>query len=300
MTAPAPGPHGGDGARLAASLGVEPTEVLDLSASLNPCAPDLRQMLLGALDHVRAYPDDSRATHAVAEALGVEPTRVVMTNGGAEAIALVAQLEPVGFVREPEFSLYARHLTALRRGAPLWRSNPNNPMGVLAGADDIASVWDEAFHVLATGQWTRGDEDAWRVGSLTKAFACPGLRIGFLVVPSGEDPDAVRRRVPQWTLNGLAAAMVPDMMSVADPDGWARSIAMLRRQLVDVLAAHGLAAEPSDANYVVVRGADGVRDHLASRAIAVRDTTSFGFPGVRIAVPAEHEIDRLNQALECR
>ena len=37
---PAPGAHGGDGARLAAALGIPVTDVLDLSASLNPLAPD--------------------------------------------------------------------------------------------------------------------------------------------------------------------------------------------------------------------------------------------------------------------
>ena len=38
---PAPGAHGGDGPRLARALGISPDAVLDLSASLNPCAPDV-------------------------------------------------------------------------------------------------------------------------------------------------------------------------------------------------------------------------------------------------------------------
>ena len=36
----APGAHGGEGPRLAALLGIDPGEVLDLSQSLNPVAPD--------------------------------------------------------------------------------------------------------------------------------------------------------------------------------------------------------------------------------------------------------------------
>ena len=37
---PAPGAHGGDGAAVAAALGLAIEEVLDLSASMNPVAPD--------------------------------------------------------------------------------------------------------------------------------------------------------------------------------------------------------------------------------------------------------------------
>jgi hypothetical protein len=85
-------------------------------------------------------------------------------------------------VQPPEFSLYARHLQALRREAGRWQSNPNNPTGELAAPDAEAAVWDEAFWSLATGTWTRGDADrgAVVVGSLTKLFACPGLRVGYV------------------------------------------------------------------------------------------------------------------------
>jgi hypothetical protein len=43
VTAPvlAPGPHGGDGLAVARQLGLEPGDLLDLSASLNPLAPDV-------------------------------------------------------------------------------------------------------------------------------------------------------------------------------------------------------------------------------------------------------------------
>ena len=82
---------------------------------------------------------------------------VVLTNGGAEAVALVAQLERVGSVVDPEFSLYRRHLQEVRPDAPRWRSNPSNPLGLLADADATARVWDEAFYPLATGDWSRGD-----------------------------------------------------------------------------------------------------------------------------------------------
>jgi histidinol-phosphate/aromatic aminotransferase/cobyric acid decarboxylase-like protein len=70
---PAPGAHGGDGAAVARSLGLDPTTVLDLSMSLNPCAPDVRSIVARHLDALTAYPDPSVATRTLADALEVDP-----------------------------------------------------------------------------------------------------------------------------------------------------------------------------------------------------------------------------------
>ncbi len=278
------GPHGGDGARLAAALGVDPGMVLDLSASLNPVAPDPGEVVAKHLDALGRYPDPAPATVALAEAMDVDPDRLLLTNGGAEAIALVAA-QLGGRVEEPDFGLYPRG-----RG-PLWRSNPHNPTGRLADGD--ADVWDEAFYPLATGRWTSGHPLV--VGSLTKVLACPGLRVGYVL---GE-PSFVRRlRQPEWSVNGLAASALPDLLERVDLRGWAATVAQLRDQLVDVLGAAGLEPEPSDANFVLVR-APGLRARLAPHGVLVRDCASFGLPDhVRIAVPHERGLARLEEALE--
>ena len=296
---PPPGPHGGDGQAVAAALGVDPASVLDLSVSLNPFAPDARALALGHLDALGRYPDPTRATRALAAAVGVDASRVVLTNGGSEAIALVAGELGPGSVDEPDFSLYRRHLPAVVAGAPRWRSNPRNPTGRLAAPGATAAVWDEAFYPLATGAWTRGDAGAIVVGSLTKVFACPGLRLGYVVARDAHFADRLRRRQPHWAVNGIAAALVPDLLERADLPAWSRGIADLRTQLVDVLHAHGLHPRPSDAPFVLVDGAAGLRDRLAPLGIVVRDCTSFGLPDcARIAVPDPDGLERLNRALE--
>jgi histidinol-phosphate/aromatic aminotransferase/cobyric acid decarboxylase-like protein len=296
---PAPGPHGGDGVRLAAALGVDPDQVLDLSASLNPCAPDVAALVAARADAVRQYPDVELPTAALASALGVESTSLVLTNGGAEAIALVAAASPVGWVDEPDFSLYARHLAALDQRGLRWRSNPHNPTGRLAEPAETADVWDEAFYPLATGSWSRGDPGAIVVGSLTKVFACPGLRVGYVRCPDRELAEEIRRRQPRWSVNGLACAVLPELLGTADLGGWAAAVAALRCDLVQRLKAAGLPPDPSDAPYVLVRKAPGLRSHLARRGVLVRDTGSFGVPGgVRIAVPDRPGLERLVRALK--
>ena len=63
---------------------------------------------------------------------------MLLTNGGAEAIALVAAELGRGWVDEPEFSLYRRHLPVLDPDGPAFRSDPHNPTGALAAPDEHA------------------------------------------------------------------------------------------------------------------------------------------------------------------
>ena len=298
--APAPGEHGGDGARLATALGIDPAAVLDLSASLNPCAPDVAGAVARRVDSVRRYPDSTVATAALAEAMGVDSSRLVLTNGGAEAIALVAAELGTGRVEPPEFSLYERHLDTGDAAAGRWRSNPNNPTGLLAPAEAEAAVWDEAFWPLATGTWTRGDADrgAIVVGSLTKVWACPGLRLGYVLAPDAAVAARVRARQPAWAVNGLAGAVVSELLDATRLEEWRDRIVTLRSDLVAVLLAAGFVSSPSAAPWVLVPWAGDLRERLAERAILVRDCRSFGLTDtVRVAVPDERGLDRLAAAL---
>ncbi len=296
--APAPGAHGGDGERLAASLGVDPATVLDLSVSLNPCAPDIVGLARPRLDALSRYPDPMAATSALAEALGVDAERVLLTNGGSEAIALVAADVIEGWVDAPDFSLYERRLAVVRPGAGRWRSNPCNPTGRLAMPHETAAVWDEAFWPLATGTWTRGDAGAWVVGSLTKTFGCPGLRVGYVIAPDDVSAARLRAAQPEWSVSGLACALVPALLDAADLGAWAAAVASLRAQLVGVLLAAGLQVCAAAAPWVLVPGAGDLRERLARHAILVRDCASFGLDGTaRVAVPTERGLERLARAL---
>jgi histidinol-phosphate/aromatic aminotransferase/cobyric acid decarboxylase-like protein len=294
---PPPAAHGGDGARVAAALGLDPDAVLDLSASLNPAAPDVAALARHHLGALRRYPDVDAAEAALADALGVGDRRLVLTAGGSQAIALVAEQVGAGRVDDPDFALYRRHLPRTDPGAPRWRSDPHNPSGRLAGEHEEAGVWDEAFLSLAAGTWTRG-RPGWALGSLTKAFACPGLRLGYAVAPDGDAADRLRARRPAWAVGGLACALVDTLMARADPPAWTAAVIRARADLVAVLAAHGWATDAADAPWVLVRSAAGLRDALARQGVVVRDCTSFGLPRhVRIGVPDADGLARLDRAL---
>jgi histidinol-phosphate/aromatic aminotransferase/cobyric acid decarboxylase-like protein len=308
-----PGEHGGDGRLVAASLGVDPSGVLDLSLSLNPFAPDptpivRRHLSSGVLGRYPDRSDTDTATGELASVLGVERERVLLTNGGAEAVALVAAELGRGWVVDPDFSLYWRHIAVRDPDGPIFRSDPHNPSGALAPAGARAQVWDEAFYPLATGRWSAPGRAAVAVvlGSLTKVLACPGLRAGYVVVP--EDDGAalgvpglagrLARRQPAWSVGPLALAAIPDLLASADVARWAELVAGARAELVAVLEAHGLAPLPSDANFVLVPGVPGLRAALGLQGVVVRDCASFGLADhVRIAVPGPVGLVRLDTAL---
>lgn len=290
MTAVAPaGRHGGDGPAVAESLGLDPSELLDLSASLNPVAPDVASVVARHLDSLGHYPHPARATAVLAEAIGVDRDRLLLTNGGSEAITLVAAALGGSVASEPEFALHPRH-----GSGPVWRSDPHSPSGVLASPSEQAGVWDEAFYALATGRWTAG-RDTVVVGSLTKLWACPGLRLGYVLA---DDVARFATHQPEWSVSTPALAVVEDLVRVTDLPAWRAATAELRTQLVEVLERHGLTARAAEAPWVLV-DAPGLRERLAPQGVLVRDCASFGLPGVaRIAVPGSDGLARLATALD--
>ena len=288
---PAPGVHGGDGPKLALSLGLDPDSILDLSQSLNPFAPDVASIVAGQLHTISWYPDQTEATALLADAMSVDPARLLLTNGGSEAISLVARHLGGNVRSEPEFALHPRN-----GAGPTWRSDPHNPSGQLASPDEIADVWDEAFYPLATGTWT-ANRPGVTVGSLTKVFACPGLRLGYVI---SNDVEELGRLQPHWSVSSLALAALPEMLERADLPTWSQSISQARADLVVLLEQHGLVAESHDAPWVLVEAPE-LRDQLAPHGVIVRDCASFSMPGtVRIAVPGPDGLEQLAAALERR
>lgn len=288
---PPAGAHGGDGPAVAQALGLDPADLLDLSQNLNPFAADVRTLVTRHLDTLGHYPDDRPATRLLAQVLDVDPTRLLLTNGGSEAIALLVAEHGGQVLAEPEFALHPRG-----DHGPVWRSNPHSPTGRLADTGEHADIWDEAFHALATGRWSAGREGM-VVGSLTKTFACPGLRLGYVLVEDPADLAPVRRHQPHWSTSALSLAVLPDLLEHADLPTWATQISDAREELVALLQGYDLEVTHAAAPWVLV-DRPGLRDALAPHGALVRDCTSFGMPGVaRIAVPHPDQLPRLDSTL---
>lgn len=161
---PGPGAHGGDGARVAAAFGLDVADVLDLSASLNPVAPDPGPIVAHHLASLGRYPDPARSTAVLAERLAVDPDRLLLTNGGAEAIALVGALLG-GTVDEPDFSLYPRSVgrsmdQSIRSGSTLERRRgAGDTEPLTSGGPAVLGSWCSADATRPTQNGDRLDGD---------------------------------------------------------------------------------------------------------------------------------------------
>lgn len=317
--------HGAHGGAVARMLDVPEAGFLDFSQNINPLGapPAALEAARRALEEdTGTYPDLSY--RALREALGayvgVDPRRVVPTNGGAEALFLAARaaggsgtavileptfseyapaaaaagLEParrVARLPEDDFALDPRALADLEGVAVVFLCNPNNPTGGVLGRGAVMEisarvreagavlVVDEAFvdFVPEASVADAVDDHLLVARSFTKFFAIPGLRLGCLICP---DPARVQALQPSWPVNAVAAAAGT---AAAGDTGFAersvREVARLRDALAaDLAALPGLTVAPGSANFLLVRGPEGLTERLARRRILVRGCAPF--PGL--------------------
>lgn len=274
--------HGAHGAAMARVLDVSGDAFLDFSQNINPLGapPGVLEAAGRALvEESGRYPDLSyaRLREALGGYLGVDPKRIVPTNGGAEALFLATRSTGSGgraLVLEPTFSEYAAASGAagmepvrrvarraedgfrLDRGTlddlegvgVVFLCNPNNPTGEALGREDVL---DLAGRVRSAGAVLIVDE----------AFAdfVPEISVAdevdehlvvarsftkFFAIPGLRlgclvcaDPSRIQALQPSWSVNAVAAAAG---IAAARDDAFAgRSIAEVARLRESLTAALG-------------------------------------------------------------
>jgi threonine-phosphate decarboxylase len=145
--------HGAHGGLISRSLGFGTADLLDYSQNINPLGtpPEALEAARRALyEESGRYPDLDYAElrEALAGYLGTSPSKVVPTNGGAEALYLAARAAGPGkvLVLEPTFSEYAAAAGAtgmgvVRRVARRREDGFRLDPGSLEGLDGISLVF---------------------------------------------------------------------------------------------------------------------------------------------------------------
>jgi threonine-phosphate decarboxylase len=181
----------------------------------------------------------------------------------------------------------------------VWLCNPNNPTGRLWPRPDALAAWirthprtlfavDEAFLPLTPEGDGRGLTAAVSrlanlvvLRSLTKLYALPGLRLGY-VVTSPEWAKRVRAQIVPWSVNALA--QVAGLAALDDEEYAVRTRAWLASEASTFgarLAAVSDRLRPvaSQASFVLLelrgRTAAEVVEALAGQGIGVRDASNF-------------------------
>jgi threonine-phosphate decarboxylase len=273
------GAHGGAAARM---LDLPEAGFLDFSQNINPLGapPAALTAARRALDEdAGTYPDLSY--RALREALGayvgVDPRRVVPTNGGAEALFLAARAagrSRQALILEPTFSEYAPAAEAagleptrrVARGpedgfalnpralddleeAVVFLCNPNNPTGGVLGRGEVLEI---AARVREAGAVLVVDEAF--VDFVPEASVADAVDDHLLVARSFTKffaipglrlgclicphPTPVQALQPSWPVNAVAAAAGTEAARDTDfAERSVREVARLRAALTAHLAA---------------------------------------------------------------
>jgi threonine-phosphate decarboxylase len=347
--------HGGDVERWAQSAGIEPCEILDFSASINPLGPPApaRKAFIESYGDISRYPDPSgdKLKKALAKRHGMNAAEILIGNGSTQLIyVLCAALRPRNaLIVGPAFSEYANalalagaHIRTLplcpdngfrfstKRLTAAWEKDcaivflatPNSVTGQLIPRAEIEKiahvastrksfvVVDEAFidfvEAASVKALVRTNPYLIVLRSLTKYYALPGLRLGYLFAAADTVAQLAAYQEP-WAVNGpalnVALACLEDASFVTKTNCWLEGE---RKFLFERLAAlEGLYPLPSTTNFLLVRidkrgaGALDLQAFLLRRKILIRACDSFGI-GVnyfRLAVRQRQETHRLIAAL---
>lgn len=347
--------HGGDVYAWAQKARIDPAEIIDFSASINPLGPpaSARKAFQESYNEVSRYPDPygEELKKALAKRHGMKPTEILVGNGSTQLVYLLCfALRPrKALVVGPAFSEHANALTlagAKVRFLPLtangdFRFSTEDFMAAWGKADDMAFlttpnsvtgrlipraeiekiariallkkrflVIDEAFIDFVEEESVK--QLIWDnpyviiLRSLTKYYALPGLRLGYLLAHS--------RRVAQfaaylepWSVNGpaqkVALACLADARFRLNTERWLhRERSYLAQALI---ALKRFQPYPSNANFLLVRIANnasavGLHSFLLNKKILIRACNSFaglGSDHFRVAVKRRKDNRLLLEAL---
>lgn len=182
----------------------------------------------------------------------------------------------------------------------LFMANPNNPTGNLFGREELMEllelvkarqamlVLDETFidfigdSSISLRDISSQEPNLVILGSLTKFFALPGLRIGYALTT----PANIRKMeqlLPPWRMNSLA--LVGGAASLQDKEYIQKTLDLIASERAYIISGlseiEGLSVYPSQANFILidVRGrgftAGELQEKLGPEGILIRDCSDF-------------------------
>ena len=186
----------------------------------------LEEYLCSRMDVIRSYPEPSAASleQMIALDCGISPDEVLVTSGAVDAIYLIAQAyrhEGTCHVMQPTFREYEDACRVFgyeecKDGALCWLCNPNNPTGDVMAVEDVLTL-AERHHLLIVDQSYEdytiapllqpadvvGRDNIILLHSMTKRYAVPGLRLGYITA-SAPIINRLREQYRPWAINALS------------------------------------------------------------------------------------------------
>lgn len=205
----------------------------------------------------------------------------------------------IPLLAEYDFELQVNHLEqALEQSNLVFLGHPNNPNGSLLPQSVIEAlrsssnqvIIDEAFMDFIPDEasfsmlkYAAQNENVYVVRSMTKFFAVPGIRLGFIVAHPKRIEQLKQLQV-QWSVNYMAqligTAVLEEHEYIASTRSWLQEE---RPWFIQQLREIGFKVFPSVTNYVLFSLPQGwtiqaLQQRLGQRGILVRDASLF--PGL--------------------
>ena len=260
--------------------------------------------LCNRMDVMRSYPEPSAASleELIAEDCGLSPDEVMVTSGAVDAIYLIAQAyrhEGTCHVLQPTFREYedACRVFGYREhedGALCWLCNPNNPTGDVMATEDVLAlaerhrllIVDQSYEDYTIAPLLQpaevvGRDDIILLHSMTKRYAVPGLRLGY-VTASAAIISRLREQYRPWAINALsleAGKWLVQRGETAIPDlpSYLAETQRLRNLLNEI---EGIEAFETQTNFflctIAPATAAELKEYLAQEhGILIRDASNF-------------------------
>lgn len=299
----------------------------------------LYQYLSRQMESIRTYPEPEPYSleKVLAERFRLSSEEVCVTNGATEAIYLIAQTfrNQTSAILMPTFSEYADacrlhghkvvpiyNLNRLPdRGKLIWLCNPNNPTGEVREKEALTAcikqnpqrifIIDQSYEfftqkALLTVREAAEFPNVILLHSMTKRFAVPGLRLGYITACKELLHEIRTQRMP-WSVNQLAIEAGHYLLSSSQCDIDISLLLKEKERLAQsLLSIGGMEIWPSDTHYMLVQlrmgKAAALKEYLATeQGILIRDASNF--EGLnehffRIATQTPEENDKLVESIK--
>ena len=313
---------------------VDYRDVLDFSANINPLGPSPKALdaIKLAVDCVRIYPDENseRLVRCLADRLRIPGETILAGNGATELLYFwLRTMRPrTASLVVPTFVEYRKALESV--GAEIVTvsqpqlagnadavivTNPGNPAGSYMPPEEMRD-WissfrpstqifiDEAFVEFSAQpslvHYVERFSNLWVLRSMTKFYALPGLRLGYLV-GSGV-PNLLETREP-WQVNTIAE--LAGIVSLEDRGYEEATMQLIQRERIwlwkQLQTVPAIRAFPTDANFFLARCES---EETLERLIRIltedkilirdcRDVEGLDGPYFRFAIKTRPENERL-------
>lgn len=299
----------------------------------------LHQHLFQQMESIRTYPEPEPYSleKVLAKRFHLSSEEVCVTNGATEAIYLIAQTfrNQISAILMPTFSEYADacrlhghkvvpiyNLNRLPdRGRLIWLCNPNNPTGEVREKEVLTAcikqnsqrifVMDQSYEfftqkALLTAREAAEFPNVILLHSMTKRFAVPSLRLGYITACKELLHEIRTQRMP-WSVNQLAIEAGHYLLSSSQYDIDISLLLKEKERLAQsLLSIGGMEIWPSDTHYMLVQlrmgKAAALKEYLATeQGILIRDASNF--EGLnehffRIATQTPEENDKLVESIK--